>query len=71
MINQLKKALKPGGFLYITTRSKGFPFHAYPYDFWRYEPHDMIAIFRDFKICEIKRDPEAQGVFIIAQEPLR
>jgi SAM-dependent methyltransferase len=69
VINQLKKALKPGGFLYITTRSKGFPFHSYPYDYWRYEPHDMIAIFRDFKIYRLKKDPEAPGVFLIAQKP--
>jgi SAM-dependent methyltransferase len=71
VINQLKRALKPGGYLYITTRSRGFPFHAYPYDFWRYEPRDMIAIFKDFKIYKLKGDPEAPGVFIIAQKPLR
>jgi SAM-dependent methyltransferase len=71
VISQLKRALKPGGFLYITTRSRGFPFHSYPYDYWRYEARDMIAIFKDFKIYKIKRDPEAPGVFIIAQKPMR
>ncbi|MEM4970743.1 MAG: class I SAM-dependent methyltransferase [Sulfolobales archaeon] len=71
VISQMKRALKPGGFLYITTRSKGFPFHSYPYDFWRYEPRDMISIFRDFKIYRLKRDPEAPGVFLIAQKPFK
>ncbi|PWV36999.1 MAG: methyltransferase type 11 [Desulfurococcaceae archaeon] len=69
VINNMKGVLKPGGHIYITTRSRGFPYHASPYDFWRYEPSDMRAIFSDFKIKCLKRDPEAPGVFLKAVKP--
>ena len=60
-INNMKIVLKPGGYTYITTRSKGFPYHGYPYDYWRFEASDLIEIFRDFEIIRIERDWEAPG----------
>jgi len=41
VVNNMKAVLRRGGYIYITTRSYGFPFHAYPYDFWRYEVEDL------------------------------
>jgi hypothetical protein len=66
-VNNLKDVLKRGG--YITTRSYGFPFHTYPYDFWRYEVEDLQKIFSDFKITKIVRDREASRVFLKARKP--
>jgi len=51
----MKAVLKPGGFIYITTRSRGFPYHAYPHDYWRYEIEDMEKIFGDFEIIALEK----------------
>jgi SAM-dependent methyltransferase len=70
IINNIKSVLKRGGFIYLTTRSRGFAYHAYPHDYWRYETGDIIAIFRDFKIIELEYDWEAPGVFLKAKKPI-
>ena len=69
VINNMKNVLKRGGYIYITTRSKGFPYHGYPYDFWRYEIEDMKKIFGDFEIISLKKDSQAPGVFLKARKP--
>jgi SAM-dependent methyltransferase len=48
IINNIKSVLKRGGFIYLTTRSRDFPYHAHPHDHWCYETSDMVGIFRDF-----------------------
>jgi SAM-dependent methyltransferase len=68
-INNMKRVLRPGGILVVTTRSLGFPLHGYPWDYWRYEPDDLAAIFSDFDDVEMERDPESPGVFIKARKP--
>ena len=65
----MKRVLLPGGVMLITTRSRGFPIHGYPWDYWRYEPADMEEIFADFEVLAIQRDPEAPGVFIKVRKP--
>jgi SAM-dependent methyltransferase len=70
VVRNMKAVLRKGGLMYITTRSFGFPFHAYPLDFWRFEPADMSAIFSDFEILKCQKDPEAPGVFLKAKKPL-
>jgi SAM-dependent methyltransferase len=70
VVNNMKTVLKRGGYIYVATRSRGFSYYAYPYDFWRYEPNDMLAIFRDFEIIRIETDWEAPGVFLKARKPV-
>jgi SAM-dependent methyltransferase len=69
VVSNIKNVLKRGGYVYITTRSRGFPFHAYPYDFWRYEVEDCKSIFSDFEILRLIKDHEAPGVFLKARKP--
>ncbi|WP_083494632.1 methyltransferase domain-containing protein [Pyrodictium occultum] len=69
VVNNMKGVLKRGGYIYITTRSRSFPYHAYPYDFWRYEIEDMKRIFADFNIIKLEKDHQAPGVFLKAKKP--
>lgn len=69
VVSNLKRVLRPGGHFLLTTRSPGFPYHAYPYDFWRYEPDDLRAIFADLEILTIERDTASPGVFMLARRP--
>lgn len=69
IVRNIKDVLKPAGNLYLTTRSMGMPFHAYPYDFWRFEVDDMKNIFSDFDIISLRKDHGAPGVFLKCRKP--
>lgn len=68
-VDNLKDCITDTGYTLITTRSKGFSYHAFPDDFWRYEVDDMKAIFSGFEIQVLKSDPQVPGVFLFARKP--
>ena len=68
-IHNMKVVCKIGGMILITTRSKGFHYHGYPDDFWRYELEDMKNIFSDFNIIVLENDSQEPGIFIKAIKP--
>ncbi len=70
VVQNIKRAVKPGGCIFITTRSYGFGYHGYPHDFWRFEVEDMEKIFSDFKIIAVEKDGISPGVFVKAMKPI-
>ncbi len=68
-VSSIKHVCKPDGTLLLTTRSIGFGYHGYPFDFWRYETEDIKQIFSDFEILSLEKDSEAPGVFLKARKP--
>lgn len=69
VVSNIKQVCESGGTIIITTRSKGFRYHGFPNDFWRYELEDMEEIFEDFHIQELENDSESAGVFMKARKP--
>ena len=69
-IRNIKAVCKQNGIILITTRSKGFQYHAWPDDYWRYEIEDLEKIFSDCEIIKLKKDPREPGVFIKVRKPL-
>lgn len=69
-VHAIKEVCAPGGTILLTTRSRGFPYHGYPHDFWRYERPDMECIFGDCALIRIEPDP-ARGIFLkaVKKEP--
>ncbi|OWP57216.1 MAG: hypothetical protein B2I17_02155 [Thermoplasmatales archaeon B_DKE] len=69
VIHNLKGVLKKGALLIVTTRSQGFPYHAFPYDYWRYGIEDFERIFNDIQILKLEKDKEP-GVLLKAKKPV-
>ena len=69
VISNIKNICKPGGIILVTTRSKGFFYHGFPYDFWRFEIDDMKHIFSDCNILKLEKDWYELGVLMRAEKP--
>jgi SAM-dependent methyltransferase len=73
VISNIKNIVRPGGVVLLTTRSRGFRYHGFPYDFWRFEEADMDMrdIFSDFNIQALGADHSMPGIMIKAKKPVQ
>ena len=69
VVHNFKHLVRPGGVILITTRSPGFRYHGYPYDFWRFDPQDLARIFDDCEVLAIEADPSSPGAFLSVRKP--
>lgn len=68
--SNMKRVLKTGGLLYITTVTPGFAKHDCPGDYWRFTPEHFQAIFADLEIIELADWANcAYGLFLLARKP--
>lgn len=66
-VDAMKRILRPGGVTLITTVSPGFPYHAYPDDYWRFEPEILARALGDFDVEALEQGP-MRGVFVFARK---
>ncbi|MGP8128512.1 MAG: class I SAM-dependent methyltransferase [Candidatus Bathyarchaeia archaeon] len=69
IFGNLKRVLKTSGLMILTTVMPGFPFHQFPFDYWRYGRNDMSNIFSDFEVLTIGTDSEIHGIYVKALKP--
>jgi SAM-dependent methyltransferase len=55
VVSNLKQICKPNGIMIIIVPSV-WPFHAYPYDYWRFSGEDIRNIFGDCNILTLDED---------------
>lgn len=71
-IENIKRVLKKGGFLIISTPTFGFPLHRYPKDYFRFgEDAYQEIFFKDIKILrlsQIKDNLGSPGICCIGQK---
>ena len=68
-LSNLKHVLTADGTLLVTTRSIGFHYHGYPFDFWRFEPNDVKALMADMSLDVLETDDSSPGVLFVATKP--
>lgn len=67
-LHNMKRICKPGGLLIITAPARGYNYHGYPTDFWRYQPEDFQEVLSDFEVLATEFDAQGPGSFVAAQK---
>ncbi len=72
-LKEMRRVLKPGGVLLLTTRSPGFPYH-HPPDYHRFTPHYIDFLLRAVGLIDVLVEPDSMlehpGVFVVARAPV-
>lgn len=70
-ISNMKRVCKPGGIILLAVPS-AWPYHACPFDYWRYSEQNIKEIFSDFEILvlyEYPKDGDMRVVYLKARKP--
>lgn len=59
-VSNIKNVCRPNGTILIIAPAK-WPYHAFPYDFWRFGTEDIKDIFGDCSIVKIEEDDAANS----------
>lgn len=72
-VDNMARALRPGGRLILTTRGPGFGLHEHPGDFYRFTPDALGVLCWDagLRECLVSWDPDpgSPGAFVTAVRP--
>jgi len=68
-MTQMASVTRPGGSLVVTTRSRGFPFHPFPVDNWRFSAGLLAEAMETVgcDVVELYDDPQFPGMFCKAR----
>lgn len=68
-ISNIKNICKKNGIILFIVPSK-WPYHEYPYDYWRYDKEDIKNIFSDCDILELSEDKDKPSlVYVKIKKP--
>lgn len=67
-LSNLKRACRAGGMIIATAPARGYMYHGYPHDYWRYEPDDWRELFADCEIVAVEYDASGPGSFVAARK---
>lgn len=68
-IDEMRRVLRPGGLLLLTTRFL-FPIHDAPHDYFRYTKYGLRHLLRRFEILELREETTAVGTIAVLLQRL-
>jgi SAM-dependent methyltransferase len=68
-IDEMRRVLRPGGLLLLTTRFL-FPIHDAPHDYFRYTKYGLRHLLRRFEILELREETTAVGTLAVLLQRL-
>jgi len=69
VIDEMRRVLRPGGLLLLTTRFL-FPIHDAPHDYFRFTKYGLRHLLRRFEILELQEETDAVGALAVLVQRL-